>query len=116
MAVRRNKQQPARTTGGPRGEGEVAPPPHLRHIIDLLRDVGPILDHCQDLRGDIDWEAVGAEAQAATGEIEGSLLEQMAPYDAFDIVGIMLLYNVPIDPEIYRESEHDGRLAKVEDR
>lgn len=112
MTANRNKQEPSRSSGGPGDVGAI--PPQLRHIVDLLRDVGPILDQYQGQHGEIDWDAVGAEARSETDEIEASLIEQMAPYDAFDIVGNMLLYNIPSDPETYRESEHDGQLVNVE--
>lgn len=91
-----------------------AGPPLLRGVLDLLGDVGPVLDACRDAAGSVDWVAVGQTARARATEIETSLVDQMAPYDAFDIVANMLLYNAPIDPETYRESEHTGQIANVE--
>lgn len=112
VAANRNKQEPSRLSGGTGDAGGT--PPQWRHVADLLRDVGPILDQCRGQHGEIDWDAVGAKARSETAEIEAALIEQMAPYDAFDIVGNMLLYNATIDPETYRESEHEGQIVDVE--
>lgn len=112
MAASSSKEQRSRPTAST--DDALAAHPHLRHIVDLLRDIGPVLEQCQGPDGEVDWDAVGGKARAATAEIAASLIDGMAPYDAFDIVGNMLLYNLPIDPETYRESEHDGQLANVE--
>ena len=112
VAANRNSQEPSRRRGG-RGDAGAIPPP-LRHVVDLLRELMPVLDQCTDQHGEVDWDAVGAEARLETAAIEASLIEQMAPYDAFDIIGNMLLYNMASDPETYRESEHDGQLVNVE--
>ena len=112
MATSSNEQHSANSSN--RDADDLVDHPHLRHIRELLADVGPILDQCRDSHGEVDWQEVAAQAQSLTDELEASLIDRMAPYDVFDILGNMLLYNLPIDTENYRASEHDGLIANVE--
>lgn len=89
-------------------------PPYIRRMQQIGEVVKPVLVMGRQHDGTIDWSLVGQKAKLRTEEIEARLAEEMAPYDAFDIVANMLFSNLALDLDAYRESEHQGLLANVE--
>jgi hypothetical protein len=47
-------------------------------------------------------------------DLKGRLVAAMAPHDAFDVIANVLFANLPLDPETYRESTHEGLAAYAE--
>ena len=46
--------------------------------------------------------------------LKGGFVSLMAPFDAFDVLTNLLIANLPLNAETYRESEHEGLVAFVE--
>src|SRR5205085_1264791 len=46
--------------------------------------------------------------------LKRELVEEMAPFDAFDLLTNLLIVNLPMNAEKYKESEHQGLIAYVE--
>lgn len=59
-------------------------------------------------------EAFLDDIPSALSELKDQLLEAMAAFDAFDIISNLLFANLPLRPDDYRESEHEGLIALVE--
>lgn len=63
------------------------------------------------------WQSLGAYLDSVPeriAELKQQLVAAMAPYDAFDVISNVLFANLPLDPETYRESTHEGLAAYAE--
>ena len=63
------------------------------------------------------WRELGAYLDSVPeriAELKERLVAAMAPYDAFDVIANVLFANLPLDPETYRESTHEGLAAYAE--
>lgn len=63
------------------------------------------------------WRELGAYLDSVPeriAEIKGRLVAAMAPHDAFDVIADVLFANLPLDPETYRETTHQGLAAYAE--
>jgi hypothetical protein len=63
------------------------------------------------------WRELGAYLDSVPeriAELKERLVVAMAPYDAFDVIANVLFANLPLDPETYRESTHEGLAAYAE--
>ncbi len=47
-------------------------------------------------------------------ELKKAIVSEMASFDAFDVLTNLLMANMPLNSETYRESEHEGMFAVVE--
>jgi hypothetical protein len=63
------------------------------------------------------WRELGAYLDSVPqriAELKQQLVEAMAPCDAFDVIANVLFANLPLNPETYRESTHEGLAAYAE--
>jgi hypothetical protein len=67
------------------------------------------LEEFRQVRDDF-FEGIPARIETLKRE----LVEEMAPFDAFDLLTNLLIVNLPVNAEKYKESEHQGLIAYVE--
>lgn len=67
------------------------------------------LDEFRELRDEF-FASIPARIEA----LKQDVVEAMAPFDAFDLLTNLLIANMPLNVETYRESEHEGMFVLVE--
>lgn len=92
-APRRRRQSPA------------DPPPVLRSAADCIQ---------LDEAGHIDLEVSVASLDTAVAELLSALPAELAPHDGFDVIANLLLENLPMNPDTYKETEHPGLSVVAE--
>jgi hypothetical protein len=68
----------------------------------------------RQLRPGVDLAKVREETEEEVRRLADRARASMAPYDAFDVISHLLFRNIPLDPDAYGESTHEGLLAIVE--
>jgi hypothetical protein len=79
---------------------------HGRNVFTRIDPEHP--DYAEWVRG---RDAMVAELPGRIAELREELRQQLAPFDAFDVIADLWLANVPKDRESYRESTEEGLLV-----